>query len=90
MQIRRTSGVQNPNAVKLQTSNTTKTADANVAAPVDQLDFSAEAQMISQTASSSTIRMDRVNDIRAQIANGTYVTPEKMEAAMGRLLDEIG
>ena len=90
MQIRRTSTVQNTNAIKLQTQNKTSAANGNSAVPVDQLDISAEAQLISQTNSTSNIRMDRVNDIRAQIANGTYETPEKLEAAMSRLLDEIG
>ena len=90
MQIRRTSSVHNANAVKLQTQNSTKATSGTVAAPVDQLDFSAEAQLISKTSSTNNLRMDRVNDIRAQIASGTYETPEKLEAAMARLLDEIG
>jgi hypothetical protein len=34
--------------------------------------------------------MDRVNEIRAQIAAGTYETDEKLDIAVGRLLDEIG
>jgi hypothetical protein len=31
-----------------------------------------------------------VNQIRAQIAAGTYETPDKLDAAVQRLLDEIG
>lgn len=90
MQIRRTSNVQNTNAVNLQTQNNTQsTSGNNASAPVDQLDFSAEAQMISQNNSAGNIRMDRVNDVRAQIANGNYDSPEKLEAAMTRLLDEM-
>ena len=89
MQIRRTTNLQNTNAVRLQTQNKAKPAAESVSAPVDQLEFSAEAQMISQSNSASNIRMDRVNDIRAQIANGVYETPEKLEVAMNRLLDEI-
>jgi hypothetical protein len=30
-----------------------------------------------------------VASIRAQIANGTYETPEKLDMALSRLLDEI-
>jgi negative regulator of flagellin synthesis FlgM len=60
---------------------------------VDQLDFSVEAQelLASQSASSSNteIRADRVATIRQQIADGTYETPEKLSAALDRLLDSF-
>ncbi|NBX29668.1 flagellar biosynthesis anti-sigma factor FlgM [bacterium] len=38
----------------------------------------------------SDIRFDRVNAIRAAIADGTYETPEKLDAALDRLLDTLG
>ena len=90
MQIRRTTNVQTTNSVNLQTQNNTKSASGNVAAPVDQLDFSAEAQQISRSSSTSQVRMDRVSELKTQIANGNYDTPEKMEAAVSRMLDEMG
>ncbi|HFB99039.1 MAG TPA: flagellar biosynthesis anti-sigma factor FlgM [Bryobacterales bacterium] len=60
----------------------------------DQLDISREADMLSRaretTAGESTeIRQDKVNDIRAQLDAGTYETPEKLDAAVNRLLDEL-
>lgn len=90
MQIRRTNNVHTTNSVNLQTQNNTKSASGNVAAPVDQLDFSAEAQQISRNSSANGVRMDRVNELRTQIANGNYDTPDKMEAAVSRMLDEMG
>jgi anti-sigma28 factor (negative regulator of flagellin synthesis) len=36
------------------------------------------------------IRFDRVNAIRAAIADGTYETPEKLDIALDRLLDRLG
>ena len=36
------------------------------------------------------MRHERVAEIRTQIANGTYETSEKLEAAFDRLLDELG
>jgi negative regulator of flagellin synthesis FlgM len=36
------------------------------------------------------IRHERVAEIRQQIAAGTYETPEKLEVALDRLLDELG
>lgn len=36
------------------------------------------------------IRADLVYRVRAEIASGTYDTPEKMELALRRLLEEFG
>ena len=89
MQIRPTSNIQTSSAVNLQTQNTTRGAEAANSAPVDQLEISAEAQMISTTATNGDIRADRVADIRAQIASGQYETAEKLDVAMSRLFDEL-
>ena len=86
MQIRRTTNLQNTNAVSLRTQNTTTGAQSASSVPVDQLELSAEAQQIMQ---SGDIRADRVADLRAQIANGQYETPEKINAAVERMLDEF-
>jgi negative regulator of flagellin synthesis FlgM len=87
MQIRRTTNIQSTNAVNLETQNKVSTAENSSTAPVDQLEISAEAQRISQTGD---VRADRVADIRAQIANGQYETPEKINSAIDRMLDEFG
>ena len=42
-----------------------------------------------QEAASDEIRLDRVLQIREAIANGSYETPEKLDLALDRLLDEI-
>ena len=61
-----------------------------VSSPVDQLDLSTEAQQVlaSQPAEGD-MRGDRVASIRQAIAEGTYETPEKMSAALDRLLDSF-
>jgi negative regulator of flagellin synthesis FlgM len=56
---------------------------------VDQLDLSPEAELAAQVRDLPEIREDRVAAIRAQIASGTYETPEKLDIALSRLLDEI-
>lgn len=64
--------------------------------PVDQLDLSYAASGSNRvsgatpTAGSGEIRIDRVADIRRQIAAGNYETPEKLDAALDRLLDQLG
>lgn len=90
MQIRPTNNIQNTSAVKLQTQTKTSAAsNATTSVPVDQLNISAEAQMMS-AASGTEVRADRIADIRAQIAGGQYETSEKLDIAIGRMLNEIG
>ncbi len=60
-------------------------------APIrDEVDISDAARLIEQTQAMPEIRQDRVDAIRAQIAEGTYETQEKLDIAVERLLDEIG
>jgi len=56
---------------------------------VDQLDISPEADFVAQARDLPDIREDRGAQIRAQIEAGTYETPEKLDMALSRLLDEI-
>jgi negative regulator of flagellin synthesis FlgM len=56
----------------------------------DELQISDAARLIEQVKQAPDIRQDRVDAIRQQIAAGTYETPEKLEIALDRLLDEIG
>ena len=56
---------------------------------VDQLDLSPEIEFVAQVRDLPDIREDRVAAIRAEIARGTYETPEKLDVALSRLLDEI-
>lgn len=73
---------------------------AGGAQPADTLEISSEAQEAARLADAAEaraaeraaqpIRSDRVADIKAQIADGTYETDAKLDAALDRLLDEIG
>ncbi len=59
----------------------------------DQLDLSAEAQQLGQSQSVGSaqstdgIRTEKVAALRQAIANGSYETPEKLSAALDKLLD---
>ena len=90
MQIRPTSTIKSTTAINLQPQAKTSSVASTTSVPVDQLNISAEAQMMSAASTRSDIRADRVADIRAQIAGGQYETSEKLEVAIGRMLNEIG
>lgn len=60
----------------------------------DEISFSEEAKSLSEvnvSASSSTAvpRFDLINRVRAEIAAGTYDTPEKMDVALERMLSSF-
>ena len=91
MEIHGPSHVHGAQSIKAPNRLQPTQADAIVDnTPVDQVDISAEAQLIDQVHELPDIRTNRVADIRAQIEAGSYDTDEKLDVALGRLLDEIG
>jgi negative regulator of flagellin synthesis FlgM len=56
----------------------------------DELEISDAARLVDQVRELPEVRQDRVDRIRAEIAQGTYETDEKLEIALGRFMDEIG
>jgi negative regulator of flagellin synthesis FlgM len=58
--------------------------------PQDELQISDAGRFVDLANQVPDIRQDRVNAIRAQIAAGTYETPDKLDVALSRFLDEVG
>jgi negative regulator of flagellin synthesis FlgM len=67
-----------------------RTAAPSTPAIGDQLDISESAQLLSQAHDVPDVREDLVARVRSQITGGTYETPERLDGAVDRLLDEIG
>ena len=63
-------------------------AQQGVAEVHDSVTLSVDA--VRAADATADIRFDRVNAIRAAIADGTYETPEKLDIALDRLLDRLG
>lgn len=81
-----THGAQGVNAVKgLDAAQATKLQ--GVGEVHDAVALSVDAVRAADAA--GDIRLDRVNAIRAAIADGSYDTPEKLDIALDRLLDSI-
>jgi len=57
--------------------------------PRDQVEISPLGQMLDGISQLPEIRQERVEEIRRQIAAGAYETPEKLEVALDRLLEEL-
>lgn len=58
-------------------------------APRDRVEISQIGRMLDGVARLPEIRQERVDEVRRQIAAGVYETPEKLEIALDRLMDEL-
>ncbi len=70
-------------------SGPSSTASPEAWSGVDELEISQEADLVSRAHDLPEIRADRVDQLRAEIAAGGYETQDKLEIAVGRLLDEL-
>lgn len=55
---------------------------------VDRLELSNVDRLMTQLKTND-VRWDKVNEIKAMIANGTYETDERVDGAIDKLLDEV-
>jgi len=91
MQIYGPAYLHGPQAINAPHINrAAQTSGPATAQPTDELQLSDAAQFASQLADIPDIRADKVASVRAAIANGTYETADKLDAALSNLLDEIG
>ena len=56
----------------------------------DQVELSRTAQLLSKVHDLPDVRQDVVDRVRAEIESGQYETPEKLDAAIQRLIEEEG
>jgi len=85
-----THGASAPMGVKgVEAANSAQAAvQQGVAEVHDSVTLSVDA--VRAADASADIRFDRVNAIRAAIADGSYETAEKLDIALDRLLDRLG
>lgn len=62
---------------------------ARGAAATDEVQISAEGNFLAQIHDLPEIRSQRVAELQAAIANGSYETEERLSRALDALLDEI-
>ncbi len=72
------------------TTPTSSTGISGLESPQDEVEISNAARMLERVQDDPRIRSEHLDAIQAQIAAGSYETPDKLEAAIERLLDEIG
>ncbi len=57
--------------------------------PVDRVEISPIAKMMNEVTSLPEVRAEKIAQVRAEIQAGTYITPEKLDVAVTRLLEGI-
>ena len=84
--IQRSFPIQRPQAV---TNKPTQQASSLPQSPQDEVEISPLAQKLQSLAQTGELRAARLAQIKAAIEAGEYETPDKLEAAVDRLLDEL-
>ena len=65
-------------------------AGANALSPTDEVEISSAGKMLDNLSRVSNLREERLAQIKAAIADGSYETSEKLETALNRLLEKHG
>lgn len=68
---------------------TRSAAPASGTQAADTVEFSAAAEAAMSAAEGGDFRADLVSRVKAQIADGSYDTPDKMAMAFDAMLDEL-
>jgi negative regulator of flagellin synthesis FlgM len=91
MEIHGATGAQGTQAIypRLASFTVEGSQTVGVSAPRDRVEISAVGRMLDGVGSLPEIRHERVQEIRSQIAAGVYETPEKLDLALERMLDEL-
>ena len=68
---------------------TAPTAASSVNRGRDEVELSTQARLLSRLKDTPDIRSELVTSIRSQIADGSYETPQKLDAAVDSLYDDL-
>ena len=79
-------GVKGPHSTNRTSGNK---PTQSTSGPAAELDISAAGEAAAEAAEGG-IRADLVARVRSEIASGSYETPEKLDAALDGLLNELG
>jgi len=72
------------------TQSVSQAPESSSITPTDEVEISSAGRMMDTLNQSSELRAERLAQIKSEIEAGTYETADKLEAALEKLLDEIG
>lgn len=71
------------------TSAPVETAPSGPTSPRDEVEISAVGKLLDDASRTPGIREQRLAEIKAAIEAGTYETPEKLELALNRMVEQL-
>ena len=83
-------GVQRTAPVEVLAKGGVDAPAAAGACRADRVEISEQAHLLEQLHALPEVRQDRIDAVTAAIADGSYITDEKLAIAVERLVDEIG
>ncbi|HUV39879.1 MAG TPA: flagellar biosynthesis anti-sigma factor FlgM [Planctomycetota bacterium] len=90
MKIRGPAGVGGADPIRSAGPLRAKTVKGTSSASrADSVEISEMAKFLEKISRLPDIRKDKVDAVKAQLANGSYETPEKLEKAINALLDDL-
>ncbi len=66
-----------------------KSQPVGPATPKDEVEISAAGKMLDDASRTPGVREQRLAEIKAAIEAGTYETPEKLELALQRMVEQL-
>lgn len=82
-------GAQPVNAPHVPAASQPASEATGYVRPPDELTLSSVGQMVAKLQDLPDIRADKVEQIRAQLANGTYDVDARLDLALERLMDDL-
>jgi len=67
----------------------TSSAEASVSRPSDQVELSDRARLLSQLSRIPDVRQGLIDRVQAEIDQGSYETPDKIDAAIDALAEDV-
>lgn len=89
MRIGGTNGVNGPQRIYPKPAATQAAKPAEVAPQGDSVEISDAARLSEALARVPDVRTDKVARAREMIANGTLDTPENMDVAINRMMEDL-
>jgi anti-sigma28 factor (negative regulator of flagellin synthesis) len=71
------------------TTGTVASSNVEAAATTDRVEFSEHAQLLEKVHQLPEVRQDKIDAIKDAIANNTYLTSDKLDVAVNRMVDEL-
>jgi len=63
--------------------------DNTTAEPADCVEFSQQAQLLEKLQHLPSVRQERIDAIKNAIADNSYLTVEKLDLAINRMIDDL-